>query len=202
MPAECISMGVPVALGKAMSSGTSVLWSIACEFGTSVDARAGCTAFTLACLDCHTAVIQPGGICWSGHRSSGMSFRVGQSRKDVLYQMHNKARFSVVLVFRIFAEIRSVIRQIHPCTISILPYFSSASCSILLQDRPRYSLHMRFMSINSSTQHGKPNKVSRIPTAEPRFCYARGVVEMEADDTRGNPKNQKDAEVVRIVRSK
>ena len=90
-----------------------------------MDARAGCTAFTLACLDCHTAVIQPGGICWSGHRSSGMSFRVGQSRKDVLYQMHNKARFSVVLVFRIFAEIRSVIRQIHPCTISILPYFSS-----------------------------------------------------------------------------
>ena len=77
-----------------------------------------------------------------------------------------------------------------------------ASCSILLQDRPRYSLHMRFMSINSSTQHGTPNKVSRIPTADPRFCYARGVVEMEADDTRGNPKNQKDAEVVRIVRSK
>ena len=68
MPAECISMGVPVALGQAMSSVLALrccVWSIGCEFGTSVDARAGCTAFTLVCLDCDT-VMQPGGICWPG----------------------------------------------------------------------------------------------------------------------------------------
>ena len=51
-------------------------------------------------------------------RSIGMSFRVGQSHKDVLFNISNaqsKARSSVVLVLRIFAEIRFVIRQIHPC---------------------------------------------------------------------------------------
>ena len=61
-------MGVPVALGQAMSSVLALrccVWSIACKFGTSVEARAGCTAFTLVCVDCHT-VMQPGGICWSG----------------------------------------------------------------------------------------------------------------------------------------
>ena len=46
-------------------------------------------------------------------RSSGTSFRVGQSHKDVIHQMHHKTRFSLVYVFRIFAEIWSVIRQIH-----------------------------------------------------------------------------------------
>ena len=30
-----------------------------------------------------------------------------------------------MFVLRIFAEILSVLRQIHPCTVSVLPYFSS-----------------------------------------------------------------------------
>ena len=66
MSAECIFIGVLVVLGQAMSviAFRCCGWSIACGFGKSVEARAGCKAFTLACPDCHT-VMQPGGICWS-----------------------------------------------------------------------------------------------------------------------------------------
>ena len=150
MPAECVSMGVPIALGKAMS----VLALRCCGLlrASSVQAwtlaRAARQALSFAwavILSCNREVfVGPA-------RSSGMSFCVGQSHKDVLYQMHNKARFSVVLVFRKLAEVRSVIRQIHPCTISILPYFSSqchiitccCSCveKIAKKDSPNTAVH-------------------------------------------------------------
>ena len=63
-------------------------------------------------LSCNQEVF----ICWSG-QVQRMSFGVGQSHKDELFNISNaqgKARPSVVLVLRIFAEIRFVIRQIHP----------------------------------------------------------------------------------------
>ena len=102
-------------------------------------ARAAQHSFTLVCLDCHT-VIQPGrryllvrpgpaGCIFTLLDNHTKMSSLDQSRLYVLFQMRNKARFSVVLVFRIFAEIWSVIRRIHPCTISILPYFSSQCTS-------------------------------------------------------------------------
>ena len=130
MPAECISMGVPVALGKAMSSvlalrcrgllrASSVqAWTLARAARHSLS-----SAWTVILLSYNQEVfVGPA-------TSSGMYFRVGQSHKDVIYQMHNKTRFSVMLVFWIFADIWSVIRQIHPRTGSILPYFSSQCLS-------------------------------------------------------------------------
>ena len=39
-----------------------VLRSTLCEFGTGMNARAGCAAFTLFCLNCD----RRRGICWSG----------------------------------------------------------------------------------------------------------------------------------------
>ena len=91
MPAEGISMGVPVALGKAMSSvlalrccdllrASSVqAWSLARAARHSLS-----SAWTVTLSYNQEVFVDPA-------RSSGMSFRVGQSHKDVLYQMNNKA---------------------------------------------------------------------------------------------------------------
>ena len=64
MPAACVSMGVPVALGKAMSS-VHVLPCCGLMRASSVQ------AWTLARAARHSlssawTVTQQGGICWSG----------------------------------------------------------------------------------------------------------------------------------------
>ena len=115
MPAECTSMGVPVALGKAMSSVLALRCTVVCC--ERVRYKRGHSR------GLHSIHSRLPGLSYS-HTTTSLLARSGPAgclfalanHKDVLYQMHNKARFSVVLVFRIFAEIWSVIRQIHPCT--------------------------------------------------------------------------------------
>ena len=85
MPAECIAMGVPVALGKAMSF---VLSFRCCGILRASSAQ----AWTLARAARHslssawTVISSYNQEAFVGlARSSGISFPVGQSHKDVLY---------------------------------------------------------------------------------------------------------------------